>query len=59
MLKSIAPLVEDPKTKLRMKSIETLVSLSVINPDLARRILGNNLNKVFMEMYLERVGQPS
>ena len=56
VLKEISPLLEDVKTKIKIKSVECLVVVSLkTNKEICKKILSMSLNKVYYEMYLDKL----
>ncbi len=56
VLKEVSPLLEDVKTKIKIKSVECLVIVSLkTNKEICKKILSNLLNKVYYEMYLDKL----
>lgn len=56
VLREVAPLMEDPKTKIKIKTVECLVGVSLrTNKNVCMKILSSLLNKVYYEMFLEKL----
>lgn len=56
VVKEIAALLEDEKTKIKIKSVECLVVVTLkTNRELCKKLLSTLLNKVYYEMFLEKL----
>lgn len=59
ILRSVAPFMEDPKTKVKIKALDTLVLVAVKNSKVeeATEILRELLSPVFFEMFVEKISK--
>lgn len=48
--------MEDNKTKLKMKTLDTLLIISLqVNHNESKRIISGQMNKIYFDMYLEKL----
>lgn len=54
IIEAICPLMDDLKTKIKIKTLDLLILLSVKtnNTEMIKSILASKLNQVYFEMYL-------
>lgn len=54
IIEAICPLMDDLKTKIKIKTLDLLILLSVKtnNTEMVKSILASKLNQVYFEMYL-------
>lgn len=59
IVEAICPLMDDLKTKIKIKTLDLLILLSVKthNTEMIKSILASKLNQVYFEMYLEKVAK--
>ena len=57
LIETISPLMEDPKTKIKIKTLDLLVQISTSTQkiDSIKNFLSCNLNQVYYEMFVEKV----
>lgn len=59
IVEAICPLMDDLKTKIKIKTLDLLILLSIKtqNTEMVKSILASKLNQVYFEMYLEKVAK--
>lgn len=56
ILNDVAPLLEDTKTKIKIKSLDCLVAVSLKNNrEQCKAFLSTKLNQVYFDMYKEKL----
>ena len=57
LVSTISPLMEDPKTKIKIKTLDLLVQISSSTQkiDTIKQLLSTQLNQVYYEMYVEKI----
>ena len=57
IIETISPLMDDPKTKIKIKTLDLLVQISISTQriDAIKTILSEKLNQVYYEMFVEKV----
>ena len=55
----VCPLMDDLKTKIKIKTLDLLaiITIKCQKIDRAKNILSTKLNQIYYEMYLEKIGK--
>ena len=59
IVESICPLMDDLKTKIKIKTLDLLVLITVKSKKIesVKSILASRLNQVYFEMYMEKMAK--
>ena len=59
VIDAVCPLMDDPKTKIKIKTLELLVLITIKTKmiDKIKSILISQMNQVYYEMFVEKLGK--
>ncbi|KAM3132135.1 hypothetical protein pb186bvf_015730 [Paramecium bursaria] len=58
-IKEIAPVLDDSKTKVKMKAMDVLQKIFEISPDHVRKLVQQYASKLYSDMFQEKINKPS